>query len=165
MNRNKVSHDSETPAKGRQVITACAFIHRQFSGEDKVFLAKRADSKKFRPGKYELPGGHIDFGESMVDGLKREILEEFQVKIKVGDPFFVFTYLNPVKGSHSLEAVYFATFVDPVESIKLHPGDHSEYGWFADDEIDENVKDKEDREFFAIRKGFALLRGEQLEFT
>ncbi len=25
--QNKISHDSETPAHGKQVITACALIH------------------------------------------------------------------------------------------------------------------------------------------
>jgi 8-oxo-dGTP pyrophosphatase MutT (NUDIX family) len=41
---------------------------------------------------YELPGGHIDFGENMITGLKREILEEFGMQATIGDPFFVFTY-------------------------------------------------------------------------
>lgn len=32
-----ISHDSETPAHGQQVITACAFIHRDFGEVTKVF--------------------------------------------------------------------------------------------------------------------------------
>jgi hypothetical protein len=67
------SHDSETPAFNQQVITACAFIHENFDGLEKVFLPKRADTKKFLPSVYELTGGHIDFGEDMVTGLAREI--------------------------------------------------------------------------------------------
>ncbi len=66
---NKVFHDSETPAKGQQVITACAFIHRKVDGVEKVFLPKRADTKKFLPGKYEIPDGHIDYGEDIQIGL------------------------------------------------------------------------------------------------
>ncbi len=73
----KIFHDSETPAQGQQAITACAFIHQQFDGIEKLFWAKRADTKKFLPGVYELPGGHIDFGEDIVEGLRREIKEEF----------------------------------------------------------------------------------------
>jgi 8-oxo-dGTP pyrophosphatase MutT (NUDIX family) len=81
----KVTHDSETPARGQQVISACAFIHHEFDGVPKVFLPKRADTKKFLPGLYELPGGHIDFGEELVDGLKREIKEELGMTVTVGD--------------------------------------------------------------------------------
>ena len=61
----KISHDSETPAHGQQVISACAFIHHNFDGVEKVFLPKRANTKKFLPGIYELPGGHLDFGEDI----------------------------------------------------------------------------------------------------
>src|SRR3989344_2881839 len=115
----KVLHDSETPAHGKQVITACAFIHQNFNGAEKVFLAKRADNKKFLPGVYELPGGHIELGEVLIEGIKREIFEEFHMDISVGDVFFAFTYFNKIKGSHSIEVVYFATFVNPIEEVKL----------------------------------------------
>ncbi|HZP55654.1 MAG TPA: NUDIX hydrolase, partial [Candidatus Saccharimonadales bacterium] len=118
----KVSHDSETPARGQQVLTACALIHQKVDGVEKVFLAKRADTKKFMPGIYELLGGHIDFGEKVVDGLKREVKEETGMNISLGDAFFEFTYENWVKGSHSIEVVYFAKFLDPLEKLKLHPG-------------------------------------------
>lgn len=79
-------HDSEVLKSGQQVLTACAFIHRREGGELKVFLAKRADTKKFLPGVFELPGGHIDFGEGLRAGLKREVYEEFGFEVTVGSP-------------------------------------------------------------------------------
>lgn len=159
------SHDSESAADGQQVITACAFIHHVIDGHEKVFLPRRAITKKFLPGVRELPGGHIDFGENPVDGLKREIKEEFDMEIAVGDPFFVFTYTNEVKGSHSIEVVYFAQFTNGTENIKLNPEDHSEFGWFAENELEQAYacnKDADDIEFVAVRKGFAILRGETI---
>jgi len=162
-----ISHDSEKAASGQQVITVCAFIHHNIDGMEKVFLPKRAKTKKFLPGVYELPGGHIDFGEDIVDGLKREIYEEFGMNICVGDPFVVFTYMNKVKQSHSIEVIYFVTFNDPIEHITIHQEDHSEYGWFAENELNwivlENKK-ADDPEIQAMRKGFAILRGEKLIF-
>ena len=158
-----ISHDSETPAEGQQVITACAFIHLEIDGVQKVFLPKRAATKKFLPGVYELPGGHIDFGEDPVVGLKREIDEEFGMQIEVGDPFYVFTYTNDIKRSHSIEVIYFARFTSGFDELTLHPEDHSEYGWFAEDELGNATtesKGPDDVEFKAMRKGFALLRGE-----
>src|SRR5690348_12130362 len=122
---NTISHDSEIPAKNQQVFTACAFIHQQIDGIEKVFLPKRAETKKFLPGVYELPGGHIDFGEDMAIGLKREVMEEFGMQISVGDPFAVFTYTNDIKGSHSIEVIYFAKFEDDISNIHLNLEDHS----------------------------------------
>lgn len=162
-----ISHDSETPAHNQQVITACAFIHQKFAGVEKVFLPKRAATKKFLPDVHELPGGHIDFGEDPVDGLKREITEEFGAQIEVGDPFYVFTYTNEVKGSHSIEVIYFARFISDPDSITLDPEDHSDFGWFAEDELVNATtegKGLDDIEFVAMQKGFALLRGESPHF-
>lgn len=162
---SEASHDSELAAHGQQVITACAFIHHDFNGVEKVFLPKRAASKKFLPGVFEVPGGHIDFGEDPVSGLKREINEEFGVDIDVGDPFYVFTYVNHIKGSHSIEVVYFAKLKGAVDDIALDPDDHSEFGWFAENEISRAYTESKgagDEEFKAVRKAFAILRGEPL---
>ncbi len=89
---NKVVHDSEIRAAGEQVITACALIHHNFDGVLKVFLPKRAKTKKFLPDIFELPGGHIDWGEDILAGLRREVMEEHGMRIKIGDPFAAFTY-------------------------------------------------------------------------
>ena len=159
----KISHDSEVPAHGQQVFTACAFIHRNVDGVEKVFLPKRATTKKFLPNVYELPGGHVDFGEEMVVGLAREIDEEFGVDVVIGDPFAVFTYTNPIKGSHSIEVIYFARLTGDPTDIKIDPEDHSSFGWFSEAELDQVIsaeKNEDDDEINAIRKGFALLRGE-----
>ncbi len=161
---NKTSHDSETPAQGQQVITACAFIHRKVGGIDKVFLPKRADTKKFLPGKYEIPGGHIDYAEDIQAGLIREVKEELGVEVQLGDPFAVFTYTNEVKGSHSIEVVYFAKLLSEPASITIDQDDHSTFGWFTEAEAVTLNGNNEDQEVAVIRKGFALLRGESLQF-
>lgn len=163
----KTAHDSEVPLEGQQTITACAFIHHDFDGVEKVFLPRRADTKKFLPGVYEVPGGHVEFGEDIVEGLKREIKEEFSMDVAVGDPFAVFTYINQTKGSHSVEVIFFAQFMGGIENIRLDPADHSEYDWFAEEELGKVISDdkpESDHEIQAIRKGFLLLKGSSMQF-
>jgi len=174
-----ISHDSETSAHGQQVHTAVAFIHRKMDGVHQLFLAKRASTKRFLPDVYELPGGHIDYGEDIVDGLRREVMEEFAVNVKVGDPFYVYSYENIVKGSHSIEVAYFAQFIDPEENIKINPEDHSEYGWFTREQVQDmvaesrrgvtllesiKITDDIDHEVLVMLKGFDLLEGKELDF-
>lgn len=159
----KLIHDSETPAQGQQVLTACAFIYRNTPHWVEVFLPKRASTKKFLPWVYELPWGHIDFWEEMRDGLKREIHEEFWKGIKLGDCFEVFTYTNSVKWSQSLEAIYFAQFIKGEENMTLHPEDHESYVWISEDKISTIIsseKWEDDPEIRAIKKGFSILKKE-----
>lgn len=161
------AHDSEVPKEGQQVLTACAIIHENFDGVEKIFLARRAQTKKFLPNVFELPGGHIDFGETPEVGLAREIFEEFGMEIRVGDIFTAFTYHNHVKKSHSVELIYFAKFTNPLDSIKLNADDHSEYCWVSKDELPTTYTDdksEQDPEFVAIRKAFNLLDGSAVDF-
>jgi 8-oxo-dGTP pyrophosphatase MutT (NUDIX family) len=152
---HKTTHDSETSANGQQVITACAFIFKVVDNEPLLFLPRRASTKKFLPNKYELPGGHLNFGETLDDGLKREIQEEFNMNIQLGKCFYAFTYLNNIKGSHSVEVIYYARFTSPETDIKLNPEDHSEYQWVSLDQYIKLVLDNEDDEYKAILEGFA----------
>lgn len=157
---SNISHDSETPAKGQQVITAVAFVHAFIDGKQKVFMPKRAKTKKFLPDVFELPGGHIDYGEELEAGLKREIKEEFGISASIGDVFGAFTYVNEVKGSHSVELIYFATFTDPINQVVLDPEDHSVYRWVAENELSSvysEQKGEDDVEYKFVKKGFDLL--------
>ncbi len=160
----KVSHDSETPAHGQQVIVASAFIHHDFDGVIKVYLPQRALTKKFLPGVFEMPGGHIDFGEDIIEGLKREIREELGKEIIVGDAFNVLTYTNEVKGAQTIEVSYFVRFSDGIENIRLEPEDHMAGKWFAENQYQEFSANRapDDPMPGIIRRGFALLGGQKL---
>lgn len=47
--------------------------------DGKILLLKESEELS---GKWELPGGGLDFGEDIFEGLKREVQEEMGVKVK-----------------------------------------------------------------------------------
>lgn len=109
----------------------------------------------------------MDYGEDLVTALKREIQEEFGKKVTVGDPFATFDYMNEIKGTHSVEIIYFAQFEDGNESIELVPEDHSSYAWIAENELESMFtagREANDPELTVMKKGFALLSGESPQF-
>jgi len=55
--------------------------------EGKILLLQRSLNESFDPGLWELPGGKLDYGEDLVEALKREVEEEVGLQIKVGRPF------------------------------------------------------------------------------
>ncbi len=55
--------------------------------DNNILLLQRSQKSEFDPGLWELPGGKIEYGEELIDSLKREVKEEVGLLIKVGSPF------------------------------------------------------------------------------
>lgn len=150
--------DSATLAEGQQVITACAVVYREGNDGHEIMVARRALTKKFLPGKFELPGGHIDFGETLEDGLRRELKEELDIDVVVGDVVGAFTYVNEVKRSHSVEIIFFAKLANGCLP-KINPADHSEIVWVNQNNLSivENENGADDQEFPFLVQALELL--------
>jgi 8-oxo-dGTP diphosphatase len=163
------THDSKSTSNGQQVILAVGFIYRQINGTTKVLLARRASTKKFLPNKYELPGGHVDFGDDVVGALKREIDKELSIKVRVGDVFYSYSYVNKARGTHAIKLVYFCTIIGGEYDLRLRSEHHSEIGWFSREELEKVRSDIEaeessgvnshanDHKWLALIKGFSIL--------
>jgi 8-oxo-dGTP diphosphatase len=51
--------------------------------DGKILILKRSTDSKTNPGKWEIPGGKVDQGESFDHALIREVFEETQLKISL----------------------------------------------------------------------------------
>lgn len=51
-----------------------------FNSEDKLFLTLRGKKAKNERGKWEIPGGNVEFGETLEDAIKREMREEHGIE-------------------------------------------------------------------------------------
>jgi 8-oxo-dGTP diphosphatase len=141
-----------------QKITVCGLAYKIEEGVRKVFLARRAVTKKFLPGKLELVGGHVELEDkSLEEALKREVAEELGAEIAVEDLAGEFLYFNDTQNSQSIEVIYWIRFVDEAQ-VKLNPEDHSEFVWVTEEEMDKLIEDKNDLECIAIKKAFKGLK-------
>lgn len=85
---------------------------------------------------WELPGGRIERGESSAECLIREIAEELNLRVEVGDP--IDTYLfEVVPGKHVFIATYACALVGPFEPTVSH--EHKRLGRFAPDALPTNM--------------------------
>lgn len=133
-------------------VVVVALIHDTYN---KIFIARRAVSKSFHPGMFEIIGGHIEPNETPEEGLKREVYEEINAHIRVGKIIDAFTYSDD--GALKVELCYLCEFEEGEQPL-LNPDDHSESLWIGPDEIDKF--EKEDEETAALRKAFRTLEGE-----
>jgi mutator protein MutT len=68
-------------------------------GQGRLFLARRADGARNEHGRWEFPGGAVEFGETLEHALKREIYEEFGIEIQVCRLIDVIDHILPVPSS------------------------------------------------------------------
>lgn len=67
----------------------------------------------------KLPGGGLEFGEGLADGLRREWQEELAVNVSVGEIFYVNPFLQPsaFRSTDQVIAHYF--WVTPTEPLSV----------------------------------------------
>jgi mutator protein MutT len=64
------------------------------SDKQKTLLVRRASGRSTILGKYELPGGKLEYGEQPEDALQRHLQVELGVTIRVAQLFDVLTYID-----------------------------------------------------------------------
>lgn len=112
-----------------------------------LFLAvKRNENDDLFPGAWEFPGGHLEAGETLKEGLKRELKEE----IDFTDDFepIITHYYDEVKENngeliHELEIDFLINVDSTKINVKLS-NEHSDYKWLTKDSsyLDDFIKDK-----------------------
>jgi 8-oxo-dGTP diphosphatase len=100
----------------------------------RLFLARRGPLARNERGLWEFPGGAVEFGERLVDALRREIAEEYGLEIEVGELLDVNDHILPLEGQHWVSPSYLCRVKAGQASIQ-EPGKCSQIGWFALDEL------------------------------
>lgn len=97
--------------------------------ENKIFCARRPLDKKFG-GLWEFPGGKIEEGETLEMALKRELLEELDLKVEV-----LGTFMNVVKeyDNFIIDLTCLKCKISENYSFKLK--EHIEYRWVEKKEL------------------------------
>jgi 8-oxo-dGTP diphosphatase len=81
---------------------------------------------------WERPGGKVEFGEKTIDALKREVLEETNVKILVKELMYINELID--SKSHWIGFHYIAKYITGTTKI-LEPKKHADIGWFNLDSL------------------------------
>ena len=102
--------------------------------EGKVFLAKRGREVRNESGKWEFPGGGVEFGDTLKDTLKREIKEEYGIEIEPGLLLDVCDHIILVEHQHWVSPSFICRLTKGEPKI-LEPHKCDEIGRFTIEEI------------------------------
>lgn len=119
---------SRLVARGRALTGAPVVVGAAIVRGDSLLAQQRAYPPAIA-GMWELPGGRVEAGESDVDAVRRECVEELGVTVRVGSP------VGPdvaLPGDKVLR-IYVAS-LDPADA-EPHPHDHLALRWLAVDQL------------------------------
>jgi mutator protein MutT len=100
-----------------------------------IFLAQRGPKAKNERGCWENPGGSVEFGEKLVDAVKREIMEEYGAEIEVIEQFPAEDHLIPAEHQHWIATTFLAKFVDGSVPKIMEPDKCTSIGFFSLDNL------------------------------
>lgn len=134
-------------------------VLREFeNGQRAIYAQKRAANRPLFPNCWDILGGHVDEGESLIEALSREIKEESGWQLKN-----IIKHLKTVRwqnnsGESIQEFVFLITVTGDLDKPEIETEKFSEYRWVLQKDINvlkENRQEGEQLIFELARLAFA----------
>ncbi|GAA3758786.1 8-oxo-dGTP pyrophosphatase MutT (NUDIX family) [Spinactinospora alkalitolerans] len=105
-------------------------------GRGRAFAQRRAPHRRIFPDSWDIVGGHVEAGETVLEALGREIAEETgwaltEVVADLGS--LVWT---PDDGIERFEVDYLVRVEGDLDAPALEWDRHTEFAWVGDDQLD-----------------------------
>jgi len=100
------------------------------NNEGQLFIALRGKEAKNERGKWEIPGGAVEFGETFEEALQREVMEEIGVKINIIELLGIANHIIPDENQHWVAPTYICTIKKGIPEIR-EPHKCEAIGWFT----------------------------------
>lgn len=116
--------------------------------DKKLFITKRGEKAKNERGKWEIPGGSVEFGETFIQAIIREMREENDCEIEVVDLLGIFDHIIADEKQHWVAPTYICKIKSGEPKI-LEPEKCAGIGWFTIEEaqsLDLSIVTKHDIE-------------------
>lgn len=99
-----------------------------------VLLMKRGKSVRNEPGTWIIPGGKVEFGETLRQAVVREVMEEIGVEIELDGQLPAYDHILPEDKQHWITNCFPCHITKGIPAIK-EPEKCDEIGWFALDAL------------------------------
>lgn len=101
--------------------------------DGRMLLLKRSPTLTAFPSTWDMPGGHVEVGETPIRALRREIREETGLTSVVGQPFWTEFFDYPIARGRSVRSIEIDFFCTTRSSAlpKLDPREHSQFAWLT----------------------------------
>lgn len=101
-----------------------------FNSKRELFLTKRGPRATNERGYWEIPGGGVEFGETLQRAVKREITEEYGVNIILLHQLPAQNHLIPAEKQHWVPTTFIAKIKSGQTPKILEPHKCAAIGWY-----------------------------------
>jgi 8-oxo-dGTP diphosphatase len=105
-------------------------VHGVIAEEGRILVLKRAPAMSYKPGTWDLPGGHLAIGELFEECLAREIAEETGLSVAIERLLGIHNSVGPY-----LQALFACSVVGTRGEIRLRAHEHVDARWVAPHEF------------------------------
>ena len=124
--------ESPTPAEGEAWTVGAVILNQR--GE--VFAQKRCRTRRLFPDIWDIVGGHVKSGETLLEALAREVHEETGWRLRRVQRLLSITrWTGDDDGRLRHEADYLVEVDGDLDHPTLEWSKHSTYGWFGLDDL------------------------------
>jgi 8-oxo-dGTP diphosphatase len=106
-------------------------VHGVIADRNRILVLRRAARMPYRPGCWDLPGGHLMLNETFEECLTREVIEETGLQIEIERPLGL--YKAPAEAY--VQALFACRAPDQPREIVLRPDEHVECRWVTIGEL------------------------------
>lgn len=96
-----------------------------------ILLTKRSQHAKNEKGKWEAPGGAVEFGETLERAIRREIKEELGIEIEIIEQWKAKNHFIPEDKQHWVPTTFLVTIAKESHPKIMEPHKFDAIGWFA----------------------------------
>lgn len=122
-------------APGEYGLVVCVWV---YDGKGNLLMTRRAPEKSYA-GTWENPGGAAKAGETSLQAVRRELLEETGIRAEEAD----FEYLSTTRDNHFFYDHYCLKSEVPVDRIVLQPGETDAVKWVDFDGVHDMITHRE----------------------
>lgn len=108
-------------------VSVGAFI---VNDKGEVLLLKRSNNAKNERGKWEAPGGAVEFGEKLENAIRREMREELGIEIDILKQWTAKDHIIPEENQHWVPTTFLVRVAKGHTPKIMEPKKFDSIGWF-----------------------------------